>query len=213
MKKFLLAGVCILALAGCDAIKDMISPNDQPEASAAVDPTTAAKESFQAQSMILPSADLGKRVRTPKGVTAELTSSETVVVTTASDAPTHSSGRPGGYSIALTPEQEKAFSNSKLKVKILARAPEGAAKMRVAYSTSEVGNSGWRDFELGSDYSVAEFDYRVQPMKAGNGDYIGFLTENGPVEIAAIGFDSEPLPAPPPPAETTETPAAEGTPE
>ena len=212
MKKLVLAGVCVLSLAGCDAVKSMVSPGEETPAAVTVNPAVTARESFTAQTVIVPSADLGKRTAAPEGVTATLTDADTVIVTTSPAAASHSTGRPGGYSIALTPEQESKFSNSQLKVKVLARAAEGGtAKLRAAYSTSEVGNSGWRDFELGPDYSVSVFDYKVQPMKDGKGDFIGFLTEGGPVEIAAVGFDSKPLPAPAAPAQPAEAPAPEGT--
>ena len=210
MKKFVFAGACVLALAGCDQIKGL-KPSPQAEIAdqTSKDPAEIARGTFLPKDTIVPSADLGPRVRMSKGVTADITESSTVIVTTSAETPANSFGLPSGYSISLLPEQEEANSNSKLTVSVLARAPNGAAKMRVAYSTNEVGNSGWRDFELGPDYTVSTFEYKVPPMKEGNGEFIAFLTEGGSIEIASIGFDSVKLP---PPA-SVEAPATEPAPQ
>ncbi|MEZ5998507.1 MAG: hypothetical protein R3B98_07425 [Hyphomonas sp.] len=207
MKKLIIAGVCVLSLTGCDAIKGTGAPKeDVPEAAPAVNPVVAAREAFQAHDVLLPSADLGDRVYVTQGTSAKLTDYGTVIVATTPEAPDNSTGRPGGYSIALTPEQEAAYSYSKVRVQVLARAPEGKATMRVDYSTADVGNSGWRDFEVGKDYAVSTFDYNVNLMQEGNNDYVAFLAPDGPVEIAAIGFDSTPFP--PPADQPAEEPAS-----
>ena len=42
-----------------------------------------------------------------------------------------------------------------------------------AYSTNDLGNSGWRLFELTPEPKTHAFDYTLPPLVNGNGDYIG----------------------------------------
>ncbi len=214
MKKHVLLGVCLLSLAGCDAIKNMTSPKVEEPAVAVVDPADTARETFVAETVIVPSASLGDRLAVRKGVTGTFTDHNTLLVTAAPDVPVDSTKKTSGASIMLTPEQEATLSNSKATFKILARSGNGGTvKARVAYSTNEVGNSKFRDFEVGPEYSVFSFQYTVAPMKEGAGDYIGFLPADGPIEIAAIGIDSKKKAAPRAPAEAVEPAPATGTPE
>ena len=84
-------------------------------------------------------------------------------------------GATGGYSIRVPDSFEAAASGKRAKIVVLARAPMGAARFAVAYSTNEVGNSGWRWFKANSDWAAYEFHYPVPTMKNGHGDFIGIL--------------------------------------
>jgi len=200
MKKLILAGACVLALTGCDAIKEMISSSEAP-ASAVVDPADEARESFSAEILIVPSADLAGRLAVPKGMTLELTDHGTWIISGKPEGQALPGGQTSGVSVELTNDQEASNANSRLSIKILARAVD-AEKVtgRSAYSTNDVGNSGWRNFEFGSQYSEVAYGYVVPPLEKGRGDFIGILP-NGTIEVAAIGIDNkERLPAPEPAA-------------
>lgn len=43
----------------------------------------------------------------------------------------------------------------------------------MAYSTNDLGNSGWRGLTLTPEPAEHEFDYAVPPLVRGNGDYVG----------------------------------------
>lgn len=213
MKKYVVAALCLAssaALTGCDAVKNMTGQgNETPPPAAIVDPADVARGTFSAEHVIVPSEDLGKRLNVPDGITATVTPNGTMTVTAAPGVPANAFGKTSGASIAVTPEQEAEFSNSRLTVKILARSGNGGTvQAQAAYSTFDVGTSNWKKFEVGSDYSVFSFTYDVKPIDKGQGDYVGILPVNGPIEVAAVGFDSEPLPAP---VEATEVPAAADT--
>ena len=210
MKKFILAGACVLALAGCDAIKGAVAPKEETPAPAAatLDPTVAALEAFDADVKIFPAADLGDSLNVPAGASATITEQGSMLLVTPVIAEPVSGGRPSGINIGISPELEQQFSNSRLTIKILARSGnESTVPMRVAYSTNEVGNSGWHDFDVGPNYSVYSYEYRVAPLSLGRGDFIGLLTEGMPIEIASIGIDSKKL-APSESEEVTDTEAA-----
>lgn len=118
----------------------------------------------------------------PKGLTAEPVKTEdgtTVVYLSgvrAKEKP-ESGGRTDGFSIRVPDSFEAAASGNRVRVTVIARAPRGAeaAEFSLAYSTSEVGNSGWRKFTAGSDFEPKGFEWDVPTMKNGNGDYVGIL--------------------------------------
>jgi hypothetical protein len=87
-----------------------------------------------------------------------------------------SSGWTQGYSIRLSDEFERAASGK--SVEVTARVRTGgamAARFAMAYSTNDVGNSGWQWFEVGSELQTCALIYKVPPMNKGNGDFVGLL--------------------------------------
>lgn len=84
----------------------------------------------------------------------------------------------GGYSILLPDAIEAAASGRRIIVRIGARAADGArSRFAVAYSTAEVGNSGWRWFEATADWAVFTMEWNVPVMRDGGGDYLGLLPD------------------------------------
>lgn len=102
-----------------------------------------------------------------------------------------SSGPPGIY-LRLPDQFEKAASAHKVRVTVFARHPADApnASFAIAYSTNEVGNSGWQKFTLTDQLARYSFIFAVPAMVKGLGDYIGILPDpsgaKGSVEIAGI---------------------------
>lgn len=131
----------------------------------------------------------------PEGATANFVTvsrGETPVVRLAgvqSNAP--ATGAPGIY-LRLPDAFEKAASGQTVRVTVAARHPADGpnAFFAVDYSTSDVGNSGWRRFPLTDRLTAYSFTFAVPKMEKGNGDFIGILpdpeTSTGAVEIAWI---------------------------
>jgi len=89
-----------------------------------------------------------------------------------------SGGITGGYSIRLPDAVEAQASGHPVTVKVAARAIEGSqSRFALAYSTNEVGNSGWRWFDATPDWSVHAMEWDVPVMRKGNGDFIGILPD------------------------------------
>lgn len=100
-------------------------------------------------------------------------------------------GKPGIY-LAVPAAFEKAASGQTVRVTVVARRASDAPgkSFSAAYSTNEVGNSGWQRFDLTDKLESYSFTYPVPVMKAGYGDFIGILPEEGgAVEIAGIGAE------------------------
>ena len=86
-------------------------------------------------------------------------------------------GRTQGYSICVPTAFEHMASGRMVRISLCVRSASGlnAAEFRAAYSTNEVGNSGWHRFEAGRRWQTFSFDYDVNPLQNGNGDFIGIL--------------------------------------
>lgn len=106
------------------------------------------------------------------------TDNETGYVTLAKGNPqAASSGQTGGYSIHLPDQVEAAASGHHIAVSVIARASGGdQSRFAVAYSTNEVGNSGWCWFNAGAEWSIHTMEYDVPVMKEGRGDFVGILS-------------------------------------
>lgn len=90
-----------------------------------------------------------------------------------------SSGSTNGYSIRLPDVIEAAASGNHIIVRIIARAADNnQSRFALAYSTNEVGNSGWCWFNAGEEWSIHTMEYDVPVMKKGNSDFVGILVES-----------------------------------
>jgi hypothetical protein len=93
-------------------------------------------------------------------------------------ADAQSGGPTNGYSLRLPDDVERAASGNRIIVRGVARAAGGGvSRLALAYSTNEVGNSAWRWFTVDAAWSAVAFEYAVNPMIKGNGDFIGVLAE------------------------------------
>ncbi|SFM05706.1 hypothetical protein [Nitrosomonas communis] len=89
------------------------------------------------------------------------------------------SGVTGGYSIRLPDQVETAASGHHITVHAIARASgSNQSHFSIAYSTNDVGNSGWRKFIAGPEWSIHTMEYDVPVMKEGRGDFIGILPDS-----------------------------------
>ncbi len=103
-----------------------------------------------------------------------------------------SGGLTSGYNIRVSDELELAASEKTIRITLAARS-EGPASARIAiaYSTNDVGNSGWQWREVGPDWTPCTIDYQVPKMKRGQGDFVGLLPSPAGqpgVQIAAIAI-------------------------
>lgn len=87
-----------------------------------------------------------------------------------------SSGSTGGFTIRVPDAFERQASERTVRVRVLARSAEAApTRLAIAYSTNEVGNSGWNWRDVGADWGIYELVWKVPKMVTGRGDFIGLL--------------------------------------
>lgn len=102
-------------------------------------------------------------------------------------------GRTAGAIIPLPESIEQAASGRRVMVTLSARS-ETSSRMALAYSTNEVGNSGWQVFDISSEFAEYSFEYNVAPMNAGNRDYLGILPDalgdGGTIEVQWLSVDT-----------------------
>lgn len=102
-----------------------------------------------------------------------------------------SGGMPGIY-LRLPAAFERAASGRQVRVTVVARraAEAPSRSFAVAYSTNDVGNSGWRRFAATPEPDSYAFVYDVPPMVKGSGDFIGIQPDadgsGGAVQISGI---------------------------
>jgi hypothetical protein len=92
-----------------------------------------------------------------------------------------STGWTEGFSIRVPDDFERSASGNRVKITVVARAADGTGQARfaAAYSTCDVGNSGWQWFDCGAEWKKHDFEFDVPTMVDGNGDFIGILPSPG----------------------------------
>lgn len=113
-----------------------------------------------------------------------------------------STQKTGGVSVRMSDDFENRVSGNQLLVTVRAYSEQAGARLGVAYSTNDTGNSGWREFPLTNTPADYQFVYNVPAKQGGYGDFLGFRSYNGPVRI--VGFQVAALPR------STAAPVAEG---
>lgn len=88
------------------------------------------------------------------------------------------SGFTGGFSIPVSDAFERDASGHTVRVRVLARSADAQpTRMAIAYSTNDVGNSGWQWRDVDVNWRICELAWTVPKMVNGGGDYIGLLPD------------------------------------
>lgn len=108
-----------------------------------------------------------------RGVAFELSTTAWVITQPVSQTERSSAGATSGLSFAIDETFETLASGQQVTVEISARLSSNDMEFVAAYSTNEVGNSGWQRFAANTEFSVYTFEYNVPQMRAGRLDYVG----------------------------------------
>lgn len=84
----------------------------------------------------------------------------------------YSTGTTGGAFQRLEEGFEARAAGKTLRVSVTMSGPAGGVAA-LAYSTNDLGNSGWRPFALTQEPVAHSFDYTLPPLVHGNGDFVG----------------------------------------
>ena len=96
-----------------------------------------------------------------------------------------------GYTVVLPDAFEANASGRTIRMTVLARATSTPVNFKLAYSTNEVGNSGWKMFEAGVAFTEHTLEWAVPPMKDGRGDFAGIqppLAGEGTIDVAWLSL-------------------------
>ncbi|MFN7056959.1 hypothetical protein [Hyphomonas sp.] len=129
-----------------------------------------------------------EKVIVPDGLLTELDEGGCVTVSGALPGRVASGGKTAGLSFQVSDAVELAASGNRIRIHLVTSS-ETAGEAYLAYSTNEVGNSGWMAFETGPEARVAVFEYDVPPMKQGLGDFIGINPNGHRLTIRSINVE------------------------
>ena len=200
--------IALLGLSACGPAGFGDGAEDTTETEApAPAPAAPPAEGFEADIVILPDAQTVETMVVPAGLT--VTPGEGDIITIAGTSANEiSHGVTGGAAFVLGPELENQIGGHVINLRILAKS-DGATGFKVAYSTNEVGNSGWNEFSLTDSFEEYAVEFAVGAVKDGRNDYVGFVPVGGDMSIAAVGIDvlrerAAPAPETPAPADDAE---------
>jgi len=112
----------------------------------------------------------------PGNMAAEYSEEMGGIVMTGYVDETNSTGRTNGVNIELDSETEAKSSGRPITVTLTVKSADATqSSFAAAYSTAQVGNSGWRELEAGPDFSDVSFTYDVPARLDPGNDYIGIL--------------------------------------
>jgi len=94
--------------------------------------------------------------------------------TSRSTSDSSSAGTTDGYYVEIPEEIALEYGGRTVEITIWARQ-DTANAFAVAYSTADVGNSGWRSFFPTSNWQSFRFTYEVPEPSGGGSDYLGLL--------------------------------------
>lgn len=174
-------------LASCDFIMPGASKSgeDEVEAQSAPVPVDVVAEAKATGIVIYEGGSRGVEVPKPLEYYIAPTGAAVIAGTVVDPA---SSNKTGGASFAVPEDAENRFSGKTINIKVVSSAAQ-AGEARLAYSTNEVGNSGWLTFPVTTEDSVATLTYAVAPKVEGLGDFIGIDPNGTELTIKAIVVD------------------------
>lgn len=127
-------------------------------------------------------------ITAPEGVSYVIARTDGGFAAQISNVPANAlaSGATQGVSIRLPDSMEDAASGMQVRVTVRAASPAGG-RLGAAYSTAEVGSSGWQEFALTPTPADYTFDYSVGAKINGGGDYLGFRNI-GAAPVQVLGY-------------------------
>jgi hypothetical protein len=154
--------------------------------------TTTATTSTEAAAIVPWSSISPADLKVPQGVSYTTTSANGEVVADISAVPPSAGagGYTGGVAVPMTAAFEDAASGHQIRVTVRASSPTPGASLGVAYSTDDVGNSGWHQFALTQAPQNYSFTYAVPTKVRGGGDFLGFRSF-GDAHVQIAGYQVE----------------------
>ncbi len=183
MRKFLAAAGSLVLLAACGQGESTAPPSNMLAMPGLVGWTDVVAED----------------INVPEGVAFNPVEIDGIQVMEISAVPgaAPSTQKTGGVSVRMSDSFENRVSGNQLLVTVRAYSEQAGARLGVAYSTNEVGNSGWREFPLTNEATDYQFVYNVLPKRAGLGDFLGFRSYEDQT-VRVVGFQVTALPLAPP---------------
>jgi hypothetical protein len=174
----------LMSLAGCDQVGALGSSGTEPAGAveaAPVAPDVVAETKAKGM-LVYGGGSVG--VTVPAALEYSIGQQGWLFVSGTLEQP-NSNGKTNGVSFELPAGLEEQLSGKLINIHVVATSDtEGEAFL--AYSTNEVGNSGWMSLPVKTTDSVASFQYSVRELREGRGDFIGIDPNGHSLTIKAI---------------------------
>lgn len=179
-----MAVLALTSLAGCDQISALVGDNE--EAAPAAVPARDLVAETKSLGLVGYAGETMDGVVVPEGLPYSLLPGGGLQVSgVLNEDRRNSGGRTQGVSFEMPPGLEEQVAGHAIRVHIVTSA-ETVGEAFLAYSTNEVGNSGWMPFPLTIGDSVATLEYNVNEMREGRGDFVGIDPNGHTLTIKAI---------------------------
>lgn len=181
MRKFVIAAASLVVLAACGQ-----GQSAAPDSNALAMPNLTSWTDVVAED-----------INVPAGVTFNPVQIDGVKVMEVSGVPATAiaTQKTGGVSVRMSQDFEDRVSGNQLLVTVRAYSEQAGARLGLAYSTNEVGNSGWHEFPLTNAPADYQFVYNVPAKRVGAGDFLGFRSYDSQI-VRIVGFQTSVLPTP-----------------
>lgn len=172
-----------MSVAACDSV-NTTTPTITTEPATEIEKTIPT---LVADTVIYSASSGLDKLNVPEYLSASV--EDDVVTLSGQDTLSDTRGETSGASIRLSKELEQSVSEKSVTISIVGRSTsDDATKLKVAYSTNEVGNSGWKTLTFSEEFTVQSFTYDVPKLSKGKGDFVGMSPASGPIEISQIGI-------------------------
>lgn len=195
MSKWLALGPILvsLALTGCDKLPFASPSSTETSAQSATEPAAPIEEK---RDLVAETLARGTAIYTGgiEGIVVppELTASPSTVgnfmTISGTISERVSAGQTTGISLRVPAEFEIAASGKIVRVHAVVSG-ETAGDAFLAYSTNDVGNSGWMPFPVSNEDSAIVLEYNVPVMNLGQGDYIGIDPNGLSITVKAVSVE------------------------
>jgi hypothetical protein len=174
-------------LIGFSAFALVLAACSQPESATEVPVKPSSEVADAAEVVSLPAVSpdvvavtwTGPEINTGTNIEA-VADGEIAILRRTGDQPDASSGYTTGANVIYMPPATGDLSGITLNISVSAKsASQDPAPFSVAYSTAKKGNSGWNDYETGTEFVNYSFDYLIPDGEDANTDVIGISVPKG----------------------------------
>jgi hypothetical protein len=195
MSKRLVLGPILfsLALTGCDKLPFASPSSTDTSAQPTVEAVAPVEEK---RDLVAETLARGTPIYTggiegvvvPPELTASPSSVGNFVTVSGTISERNSAGQTTGISLRVPAEFETAASGKLVRIHAVVSS-ETAGEAFLAYSTNDVGNSGWMPFPVSNEDSVIVLEYSVPVMNLGQGDYVGIDPNGQSITVKAVSVE------------------------
>ena len=190
-RSMMVAAAAVIALSGCDQLGLVSQKEAEPSATTVTEPEPAPPVDVVAETLARGAAVFtgGKQnLRFPPELTVTAIQPDNHVVVSGTLIDPIPAGQTGGLVFPVPEEIERAASGKLIRIHAVVSS-EAAGEAFLAYSTNEVGNSGWMPFQVTTEEAAVVLEYSVPVMNEGRDDFIGIDPKGNTLTIKAIAVE------------------------